>query len=151
MHAGLTLYGEWSLKCRHFDKPFAADNEQGLKELELQMRPGHFYLGCLCGPEHYVQHRPSQALLSTPGCGDVEIVVLFRSRVFRAARGSTQQSGPVPHALRDALAPVMVQCFASLPWLLPSLAACEAVAATCGKTGLRAPRLAGRAAKVAPP
>ena len=151
MHAGLTLYGERSLKCRHFDKPFAADNEQGLKELELQMRPGHFYLGCLCGPEHYVQHRPSQALLSTPGCGDVEIVVLFRSRVFRAARGSTQQSGPVPHALWDALAPVMVQCFASLPWLLPSLAACEAVAATCGKTELRAPRLAGRAAKVAPP
>ena len=152
MHAGLTLYGERSLKCRHFDRPFAANSEQGPpKELEFEMRPGHFYLGCLCGPEHYVQHHTSQALRGTPGCGDVEIVVLFRSRIFRAARASGQQTGPVPLALWGALAPVMVQCFASLAWLLPSLAACEAVEATFGKTQSRAPRLSSRAAKVAPP
>jgi hypothetical protein len=98
-----------------------------------------------------VQHHTSQALRGTPGCGDVEIVVLFRSRIFRAARASGQQTGPVPLALWGALAPVMVQCFASLAWLLPSLAACEAVEATFGKTKSRAPRLSSRAAKVAPP
>ena len=152
MHAGLTLYGERSLKCRHFDRPFAADSEQDPpKELDMQMRPGHFYLGCFCGPEHYVQHRPSRALLGTPRCGDVEIVVLFRSRVFRAARASGTQTGPNPLTLWAALAPVMVQCFASLAWLLPSLAACEAVAATVGKSQSRVPRPLSRAAKVAPP
>jgi len=127
LHGGLTLFGERALICRYAEDGLEESPE---KELEVLMKPGHFYMGCLCGPEHYVRHRPSRSLLRTESCGDVEVVLLMRSLVFRAARASTQQSGPAPKALWEAVCPAMAECLARTVWVLPPLAACESIAAT---------------------
>ncbi len=113
VHGGLTLGGERTLVLREKEGPN--------RQLQVRMVPGHFYLGCLCGPEHFVQHHSSLQLFQTGSLGPVELVLLLRSRVFREARASGQQSGPVPKALWATLAPVMAECFAQQRWVLPAL------------------------------
>ncbi len=114
--------------CQYKAAAAAANDGEELfaSELEVKMQPGHLYIGCFCGPEHYVRHRPSKDLLHTEKCGDVEVVVLLRSRVFRSARASGMQSGPTPTLLWKAVAPVVAECFARASWTIPSLAACKA-------------------------
>ena len=127
LHVGLTLFGERALRVRHLvgtDRSEAtADTPRA--ELEMPMSPGHVYFGCLCGPEHYVVHKSSEKLSPSEALGPVEVVVLLRSRCFRAARGSTQQSGPVPLALWHAAADSVVGSVGRLPWLLPTLPDCK--------------------------
>ena len=96
----------------------------------MRSAPGHFYMGCLCGPEHYVRHRPSTQLLPTASCGDVEVVLLLRSRIFRDARSSTQATGPTPLATWSAVAPAVAAALAHARWVLPPLTVCQDVEAT---------------------
>jgi len=129
LHMGLTLYGVRSLRCRYMlDTRADGSSGGGMKakaEIDMPMSPGHVYIGCLCGPRHFVVHSPATELFQCNNLGPVEVTVLLRSRVFRAARGSTQQSGPVPLALWQALAPVMAATLAEFDWMLPSVAECE--------------------------
>ena len=121
LHAAVTLFGERALRLRH-------SKENGTwKEMEVRSAPGHFYMGCLCGPEHYVQHRPSTQLLHTANCGDVEVVLLLRSRIFRDSRSSTQASGPTPLVLWNAVAPAVAAALAQTRWVLPPLTVCQEV------------------------
>ena len=126
LHAGVTLFGERALRLRH-------SKENGIwKEMEVRSAPGHFYMGCLCGPEHYVQHKTSEPtrLLPTESCGNVEVVLLLRSRIFRDGRSSTQQSGPTPLLLWDALAPAVAAALARTRWVLPPLTVCQGLEET---------------------
>jgi len=126
LHMGLTLYGVRSLRCRRIVQDDSSGGVfEAQDEIDMPMGPGHVYLGCLCGPRHFVVHSPATELFHCSNLGPVEVVVLLRSRVFRAARGSTQQSGPVPVALWQALAPVMAATLAEFDWMLPSVAECE--------------------------
>lgn len=120
LHMGLTLYGERSLRLRH------VPDTGGCLEVDVPMNQGHVYLGCLCGPEHFVVHRPTEHLFPSANLGPVEVVLLLRSRCFRDARASTQAVGPVPKDLWDALAAVLADSLRKLPWRLPSLAECRA-------------------------
>ena len=81
--------------------------------------------GCLCGPEHYVLHRPSELLFQSAGLGPVEVVFLLRGRCFRDARASTQAAGPVPALLWEALAQSVVSSLEQLPWVLPTVSVCR--------------------------
>ena len=122
LHAGVTLFGERALRLRH------RQAENGTwKEMEVRSAPGHFYMGCLCRPEHYVQHRAaaSTQLLPTESCGNVEVVLLLRSRIFREARSSTQACGPTPLLLWNALAPAVAAALAQTRWVLPPLTVCQ--------------------------
>ena len=143
-HAGITIRGKRTLFCRHggpaskkkkgrrTDQPSTvAETSKGspVREPEMQVLAdaGHVYIGCLCGPEHYVQHHPvAEHDLYPSRLGPVEITVLLRSRVFRQARGSTQAQGPVPLLLWQALAPVVSEVLKEQLWMLPDLAACQA-------------------------
>ena len=118
LHMGVTLFGERSLRLRH---------KVGESEVEanIDMSPGHVYFGCLCGPEHYVQHRPSEKLFESAKLGPVEVVLLLRGRCFRDSRASTQAAGPVPTLLWEALATSVMSSLEKLPWLLPTLSLCR--------------------------
>ena len=118
LHMGVTLFGERSLRLRH-----VVDGD--LVEANINMSPGHVYFGCLCGPEHYVQHRPSELLFQSAKLGPVEVVFLLRGRCFRDARASTQAAGPVPALLWKALAQSVVSSLEQLPWVLPSVSVCR--------------------------
>ena len=143
LHAGITIRGKRTLFCRHGspaspeqkgcpDRTDAlADSSEGgavrWPELPVPAAPGHVYIGCLCGPEHYVQHHQvADHDLFPSWLGPVEITILLRSRVFRQARGSTQAVGPVPKKLWQALAPVVSVALEEELWRLPDLVACEA-------------------------
>ena len=121
LHLGLTLAGERALLLRH--RPQEDSPEE---ELRVVMKPGHVYLGGLCGPEHYVQHIPAGDLHTSSPLGPIEIAVLLRSACFRASRSSTQQAGPLPLALWDAVGPVVAAHVQEHAWLLPSLDECKA-------------------------
>ena len=124
LHAAVTLFGERALRLRH-------SKENGTwQEMEVRSAPGHFYMGCLCGPEHYVQHRPSTQLLPTASCGDVEVVLLLRSRIFRDSRSSTQATGPTPLVTWNAVAPAVAAALAQTRWVLPPLTVCQELEAT---------------------
>jgi hypothetical protein len=143
LHAGITIRGKRTLFCRHggpaskkkkgrTDQPSTvAETSKGslVRQPEMQVLAdaGHVYIGCLCGPEHYVQHHPvAEHDLYPSRLGPVEITVLLRSRVFRQARGSTQAQGPVPLVLWQTLAPVVSEVLTEQCWMLPDLAACKA-------------------------
>ena len=143
LHAGITIRGKRTLFCRHegpaskkkkgrTDQPSTvAETSKGsvVRQPEMQVlaEAGHVYIGCLCGPEHYVQHHPvAEHDLYPSRLGPVEITVLLRSRVFRQARGSTQAQGPVPLVLWQTLAPVVSEVLTEQCWMLPGLAACKA-------------------------
>ncbi len=63
-------------------------------------------------------------LEAVKGLGHVEVVLLMRSRIFRAARASAP-SGPNPRKVFFALLPLLVESLATRPWRLPALQECK--------------------------
>jgi hypothetical protein len=89
------------------------------------------YAGCLCCAEHWVKHSAegggADALLQTENVGQVGVVLLCRSRVFRASRGSIAKGGPNPHVAYKAALAGLTQTLREAMWLSPTLASCVAL------------------------
>ena len=58
------------------------------------------------------------------GLGNVEVVLLLRSRIFRGARASTTK-GPNPLKVFHALLPLLLESLGTRLWRLPSLPECQ--------------------------
>ena len=122
VHAGLTLAA--SRELRMLD----TDPEGVQREVVEHTTPGHFYMGCLAAAKHYVYHGEEsgeQLYHSAALGGPVGLVLLFRSRVFQAAFGSSSSAGPRPHSLYYPLLAALNTSLSSGRWKLPTLSECE--------------------------
>jgi len=121
--------------------PKGASPDEGTPLVKVSSIPGHVYCGSLCSARHFVKHwaeHPKQNLLDLGELGLAEVVLLIRSRVFRASMGSTAAVGPNPRKAFQACLGPLCRALRDCSWRLPSLAQCEAAAAKvecCGNKG----------------
>ena len=91
LHAAVTVFGSRTLQA----KPEDGD------VISLPQRPGSFYVGNLCAMSHTVAHGEHAA--GSYGCGppseQVQIAVMLRTDVCRAARARTLNATPGPAEL----------------------------------------------------
>ena len=142
LHAGITLRGKRTLFCRHGapvsnkqkDSPGRTDaraKSSAAKavrwsELPVIASPGHVYIGCLCGPEHYVQHQQVAEQELFPSRWDRSRSQSCCGAGFSDTLAEARRHRPVPKKLWDALAPVVATVIEEETWKLPDLVACEA-------------------------
>ena len=136
LHAGLTIFGSRQMQVRFPGRPGC---------ISLEQRPGSFYVGNLCALEHNVVHGET-----APGSwGDVQIMVMFRSDVFREVRGRTINACPGPQELFRIVNLMTARHLAEVPFPLPDIAAvlseCPLAAGLEG--GKAASCISGRAQK----
>jgi hypothetical protein len=120
VHGGLTLFGRRLLSC------WPEGDKDAQPVVELVNGPGTFYLGSLTGPLHRVQHLPA-----APGDlwhEEYSVTVMLRTALFAWNRAREKNTTPAPVAFFFAMAETVTECFATLPWKLPSLEAAKAVA-----------------------
>lgn len=124
-HMGITLYGKRTLILKQPEDD----------DVLLSMGPGHIYAGNLCSAQHQVRHdapgdsaQPgaSAQTLHVEGLGDVQVVVLLRSAVFRKSMASLSANGPNPHTAWHPARYAVNEAVEKLNWWLPSLSDCEA-------------------------
>ena len=118
LHAALTLFG-----TRRVD---VECGDQGC--ISMYQKPGSFYMGNLCALNHNVIHdeQPTGTYGCSSSCCDVrqvQIAVLLRSDVFRAARARTINSTPGPVELFRIVNEETAKHLAEQPLHLPDLAA----------------------------
>jgi hypothetical protein len=97
-------------------------------EVRLQCTPGHFYVGNLTAPHHYVEHAApleGEEALQTAVLGPVHVVLLCRSSCFRQSRAGTQAQGPNPRATLQAVAEAQRDALNDRTWALPTLEDCR--------------------------
>ncbi len=117
VHGGLTLYGQRDLVI------YCTDGTN----VTVPCHPGHFYIGAMCAAEHQVLHSSvavDSDLVRTEAHGGLQIVVLFRSRVFRASRGTSMATGPNPLEMYAKVLDQLNESLSRVHWELPSLADC---------------------------
>ena len=97
--------------------------EQGC--ISLPQRPGSIYLGNMCALNHNVVHNAR-----SPGCygegtdeGPVQITVMLRSDVFRAARARKKNATPGPKELFRIVNTETAKHLAEESFTLPTLSA----------------------------
>ena len=98
------------------------------KHLVVHSRPGTLYFANLCGAEHFVDHeaaQPAADLFQSSQVGACEVVLIMRSRCFRASRASTAKAGPNPHSVFAAASEAVLQAWSQTTWKLPDREACE--------------------------
>ena len=113
LHAGLTIFGSRTLQVDVLEKG----------RIGLHQRPGSFYIGNLCAVAHNVAHSAT----STGNCGpgpsseQVQIAIMLRTNVFRAARARNINSTPGPSELFEVVNDVVARHLAEEPFRLPEL------------------------------
>ena len=115
LHAALTLFGtrRVDVKC-------------GDCCISLHQKPGSFYMGNLCALSHNVVHdeHPTGTYGDEHyGSRRVQIAVMFRSDVFRAARARKINATPGPKELFNIVNRETAKHLAEQPLHLPDLAA----------------------------
>ena len=118
-HVGVTLWGRRAL---HFivDRP---------DPIVMETFPGHVCAGCVCPSRHFVEHfplEPGEETLHVEDVGDVTVVLLCRSKVFRKSRGTTK-TGPNPRPVFAIVNKAIIKALSEARWSLPSLAECQAL------------------------
>jgi len=95
--------------------------------VELKTFGGHIYAGCMCCAEHEVQHGDHQPHVLSPTFGEIgqcQVVLIMRSRVFRASRASTASSGPKPKTCFAKALGAITKSLENGSWKLPTLDQC---------------------------
>ena len=119
LHAGLTLFGTRSL---------LVELDQPKKHIiELEQRPGSFYVGNLCALNHNVRHYAASEGTFSPRHGHtmfepVQIAVMLRSDVFRQSRARKIDAIPGPGELFRIVNTETAKHLAEKPFPLPDLA-----------------------------
>ena len=115
LHAALTLFG-----TRRVD---VECGDEGC--ISLHQKPGSFYMGNLCALNHNVVHDeyPTGTYGDGPPSQCVQIAVMLRSDVFRAARARTINSTPGPKELFRIVNEETAKHLPEQPLHLPDLAA----------------------------
>jgi hypothetical protein len=122
LHLGLTLGGNRTLRCWQ---------TEGLPDVVLHNAPGTVYLGQLTGCEHQVTHQPSQPweLMDVADLGLCSCTIMCRTALFPHCRSRGRNTTPSPPAVFLALARAFAISFRNHQFSLPSLEACEQLAA----------------------
>ena len=119
LHAGLTLFGTRSL---------LVELDQPTKHIiELEQRPGSFYVGNLCALNHNVRHYAASEGTFSPRHGHtmyepVQIAVMLRSDVYRQSRARKIDAIPGPGELFRIVNTETAKHLAEKPFPLPDLA-----------------------------
>ena len=102
--------------------------------ISLPQRPGSFYVGNLCALNHIVVHGEHAAgrYGEGPPSEQVQIAVMLRSDVFRAARALKINCTPGPAELYRIVNSETARHLAEQPFHLPDLAAVIAEAREAG-------------------
>ena len=120
LHAGLTLFGTRSL---------LVELDQPKKHIiELEQRPGSFYVGNLCALNHNVRHYAAPEGTFSPRHGHtmyepVQIAVMLRSDVYRQSRARKIDAIPGPGELFRIVNTETAKHLADKPLYLPDLRA----------------------------
>ena len=115
LHAAVTLFGSRTLLVELEDAGC----------ISLPQRPGSFYIGNLCALNHNVEHGEHAAgsYGQGPPSQQVQIAVMLRSDVFRAARARRINATPGPGELFRIVNTETAKHLAEQPFHLPDLAA----------------------------
>ena len=115
LHAAVTLFGTRTLLVELEDAGC----------ISLPQRPGSFYIGNLCALNHNVEHGEHAAgsYGEGPPSQQVQIAVMLRSDVFRAARARRINATPGPGELFRIVNSETAKHLAEQPFHLPDLAA----------------------------
>ena len=120
LHGGLTIFGTRHLECK---VAASAAGEEAWQV--LPQRPGSFYVGNLCAPWHRVRHL-GQAGPLCAAAGDVHVVVMLRTDVFRAERSRSMKVKPRPAGVFDIVNEVVASALSARPLIFPDFASCLA-------------------------
>ena len=130
IHMGLTLYGRRTLWCRQGASPpnLGASGRRYPSDVRLPNAPGTVYMGGLTGPVHQVCHGQAAdaELLEVPGLGACSVAVMLRTSLFPKCRSRLRNTTPAPLPLFLGWSKVFRETFAGTPFILPTLAECEA-------------------------
>ena len=115
LHAAVTVFGSRTLQVKLEDAGC----------ISLPQRPGSFYVGNLCALNHNVVHGEQSAgsYGDGPLSEQVQIVVILRSDVFRAARARRINATPGLAELFHIVNSETARHLAEQPFHLPDLAA----------------------------
>ena len=116
LHVGLTIYGSRTL---HLFAP-------GKGRIAFHQQPGSFYFCNLCAVEHNVAHTKTSTGTfgpDHPSAEQVQIAIMLRTDVFRAARARKIDSTPGPVELYHVVNDVVAQNLADALFCLPDLEA----------------------------
>ena len=116
LHASVTIYGSRTVQVQ-------LEEEAGC--ISLLQRPGSFYMGNLCALNHNVTHGAHAAgsYGEGPPSDQVQIAVMLRSDVFRAARARKINATPGPVELFRIVNSETAKHLSEQPFHLPDLAA----------------------------
>ena len=120
LHGGLTIFGTRHLECK-----VAASAAGEEAWMVLPQRPGSFYVGNMCAPWHRVRHLEQAGPLCV-AAGDVHVVVLLRTDVFRAERSRAMKVKPRPVEVFDIVNEVVASALSARPLSFPDFASCLA-------------------------
>lgn len=119
LHMGVTCYGDRDMVCH---RPGFEDDP-----VVVRNTGGTVYLGVLTGPRHGVTHRPSVPDQLLPHrLGQLSVTIMLRTTLFPHTRSRVKGTTPAPTVWYHRLAENLSTSLATLPWQLPSRAACEA-------------------------
>ena len=90
LHGGLTIFGGREVRV---------EGDDGC--ISLFQKPGSFYVGNLCALNHNVYHGARSEGCCGAGAEQVQICVMLRTDVFRAARARKLNSTPGPAELSE--------------------------------------------------
>ena len=115
LHAALTLFGSRTVEVE----------TQGQGCISLEQRQGSFYIGSFTALHHRVLHResPEGTFGEGPHSEEVEIAIMLRTDVFRAARARCINSTPGPAELYHIVNREVAKHIAQHPFYLPDLSA----------------------------
>ena len=116
LHASVTIYGSRTVQVQ-------LEEEAGC--ISLLQRPGSFYMGNFCAFNHNVTHGAHAAgsYGEGPPSDQVQIAVMLRSDVFRAARARKINATPGPVELFRIVNSETAKHLSEQPFYLPDLAA----------------------------
>ncbi len=114
LHAAVTVFGSRTLQVKPED----------VDVISLPQRPGSFYVGNLCALSHNVVHGEHAAgsYGGGPPSEQVQIAVMLRTDVFRAARARTINATPGPAELFEIVNSATARHLADLPDLAAVIA-----------------------------
>ena len=120
LHASLTVFGNRQVQVKLEDG----------RCISLPQRPGSFYIGSMCALEHNVQHSEHPVGCYGEPSEQVQIAVMLRCDVFRAARARKKNCTPGPaevfRIVNDEVAKHLAEQALSLPDLAGVLAEARA-------------------------
>jgi hypothetical protein len=94
------------------------DHASGTASVPLET--GSIYVTAPSCFKHFVDHAQSSSLLRIEGRGLQEVVVMFRSHIFKANYATRSKNIPMPEVLHRAMARVIACSMSRRPIVLPS-------------------------------